>query len=71
MPDTRSLIARRWPELAWGAFAAANVGVMLWLDQWQTVPFHFVWVSLTILYHDSEVQHAQASSPPSSPKSDM
>ena len=50
MPDTRSLIARRWPELLWGAFAAANIGVMLWLDQWQTVPFHFVWVSLTILY---------------------
>jgi two-component system, OmpR family, sensor kinase len=50
MPDTRSLIARRWPELVWGVFAALNVAVMLWLDEWQTVPFHFVWVSLTILY---------------------
>jgi signal transduction histidine kinase len=50
MPATPSLIARRWPELLWGAFAAANVAVMLWLQEWQTVPFHFVWVSLTILY---------------------
>jgi two-component system OmpR family sensor kinase len=50
MPATRSLIAQRWPELLWGLFAAANVAVMLWLQEWQTVPFHFVWVSLTILY---------------------
>ena len=50
MPDTRSLIARRWPELVWGVFATLNVAVMLWLDEWQTVPFHLVWVSLTILY---------------------
>ncbi|HEY3188909.1 MAG TPA: HAMP domain-containing sensor histidine kinase [Solirubrobacteraceae bacterium] len=50
MPVIRSLVARRWPELAWAAFAAANIGVMLLLQSWQTVPFHFVWVSLTILY---------------------
>ena len=34
----------------WGLFAAANVEVMFMLDHWQTVPFHFIWVSLTILY---------------------
>ena len=50
MPGIRSLVAKRWPELAWAAFAAANVAVMLLLQSWQTVPFHFVWVSLTILY---------------------
>src|SRR4051812_50113942 len=47
---TASRISRRWPELLWAAFAAANVGVMLAVHEWQTVPFHFVWVSLTILY---------------------
>jgi signal transduction histidine kinase len=43
-------IRSRWPELVWGLFAAANVAVILVLDKWETVPFHFVWVSLTILY---------------------
>jgi signal transduction histidine kinase len=41
---------RYWPELLWGVFAAANVAFMVVVDEWQTVPFHFVWVSLTILY---------------------
>jgi signal transduction histidine kinase len=40
----------RWPELAWAAFAAVNIAVMARWQHWQTVPFHFVWVSLTILY---------------------
>ena len=38
------------PEAAWGAFAAANVALMLWSQEWETIPFHFVWVSLTLLY---------------------
>ena len=50
MPGTRSRIARRWPDLAWGAFAALNLAVMVRWHDWQTVPFHFVWVSLTLLY---------------------
>ena len=50
MPGTRSRIARRWPDLAWGAFAAVNLAVMVRWHDWQTVPFHFVWVSLTLLY---------------------
>jgi signal transduction histidine kinase len=48
--EITSLAKRRWPEIAWAAFAAANVGMMLWLRSWQTVPFHFVWLSLSILY---------------------
>lgn len=31
-------------------FAAANVAVIVTLEQYGTVPFHFVWVSLTLLY---------------------
>ena len=37
-------------DLAWGAFAAANVVAMVRWESWETVPFHFIWVSLTLLY---------------------
>jgi two-component system OmpR family sensor kinase len=37
-------------ETAWGAFALANFVALFWLLDYQTVPFHFVWVSLTLLY---------------------
>jgi signal transduction histidine kinase len=37
-------------NVAWGLFAIANlIAMWLWPD-WETVPFHFIWVSLTILY---------------------
>lgn len=41
---------RWWPELAWGAFAAVNVAAMFAVPEWETVPFHLVWISLTLLY---------------------
>jgi|1186.fasta_scaffold70198_2 two-component system OmpR family sensor kinase len=50
MPDTGSARSARWPDLAWAAFAAINIVAMVLWQDWQTVPFHFVWVSLTILY---------------------
>ena len=37
-------------DLAWVVFAAANLAAMLLLPEWETVPFHFIWVSLTLLY---------------------
>jgi signal transduction histidine kinase len=37
-------------ELLWVAFAAANLIAMLLTPDWETIPFHFIWVSLTILY---------------------
>jgi two-component system, OmpR family, sensor kinase len=37
-------------ELLWGLFAFANwVAMVLWPD-WETIPFHFVWISLTLVY---------------------
>jgi signal transduction histidine kinase len=43
-----------WPpdglELAWGAFAGANLAAMAIWPSWETIPFHFVWISLTLLY---------------------
>ena len=37
-------------ELAWFAFAVANVVAMVLWGRWETIPFHFIWVSLTLLY---------------------
>ncbi len=37
-------------EVAWVLFAAANVAVMVAWPSWETIPFHFVWISLTVLY---------------------
>jgi len=37
-------------ELAWAAFAITNYAVMIAWPSWETIPFHFVWISLTVLY---------------------
>jgi signal transduction histidine kinase len=37
-------------ELAWAAFAVANLVAMGIWPSWETIPFHFVWISLTLLY---------------------
>jgi signal transduction histidine kinase len=41
---------RYWPELAWGAFAALNFAALILIRSWETVPFHYIWVSLTLVY---------------------
>jgi signal transduction histidine kinase len=38
------------PELLFAAFTAAMVGAMYASPDWQAIPFHLVWVSLTVLY---------------------
>jgi hypothetical protein len=50
MSDIASWLRSRWVELAWGAFALVNLVAMFRLGLAQTVPFHFVWVSLTLVY---------------------
>jgi signal transduction histidine kinase len=43
--------ARRYRvELLWAIFAAANYAAMIAWPSWETIPFHFVWISLTVLY---------------------
>ncbi len=38
------------PELLWVAFAIANYAAMITWPAWETIPFHFVWISITLLY---------------------
>src|SRR5881394_491768 len=37
-------------EVGWLAFAAANLVAMAVWPSWETIPFHFIWISLTLLY---------------------
>jgi signal transduction histidine kinase len=40
----------RWLDVAWGVFSVLNLIAMQVFPTWETVPFHFIWVSITILY---------------------
>jgi len=46
--------AFRWPfawvDVAWVVFSLANLVAITVFGQWETVPFHFIWISLTLLY---------------------
>jgi signal transduction histidine kinase len=48
--EARALARRYRVELLWLAFAAANYAAMIVWPDWETIPFHFVWISLTLLY---------------------
>lgn len=37
-------------EIAWAIFACANLVAMFRFPEQATIPFHFIWVSLTLLY---------------------
>jgi signal transduction histidine kinase len=50
MSDTASWLHSHRLEVAWAGFALANFAVLVWLFNYQTVPFHLVWVSLTLVY---------------------
>jgi signal transduction histidine kinase len=39
-----------WLDIAWVVFALLNLGVMVAIPTWETIPFHFIWISLTLLY---------------------
>ena len=50
------LLALRWPfsplalDVIWAAFSALNLIAIYWFAYWETIPFHFIWISLTLLY---------------------
>jgi signal transduction histidine kinase len=39
-----------WVDAAWAVFALANLVAIVVFSHWETVPFHFIWISLTLLY---------------------
>jgi signal transduction histidine kinase len=45
-----ALLQRRPVEVAWAAFAAASLVAMQLLPDWETIPFHLIWISLTLVY---------------------
>jgi signal transduction histidine kinase len=47
---SRDALRRYRVELLWVVFAAANYAAMIAWPSWETIPFHFVWISLTLLY---------------------
>jgi signal transduction histidine kinase len=49
MPVT-AWLRRNWVEACWGLFAVANWAAMIAWPGWETIPFHFVWISLTLVY---------------------
>jgi signal transduction histidine kinase len=46
----------RWPyrpgvlDTAWAVFSLLNLVAIFWFENWETIPFHFIWISLTLLY---------------------
>jgi hypothetical protein len=39
-----------WVDVAWVLFSLLNLIAILVFSHWETVPFHFIWISLTLLY---------------------
>ena len=43
-------LRHKWLEAVWVGFAGLNVVAMVVWPTWETIPFHFIWVSLTLLF---------------------
>jgi signal transduction histidine kinase len=39
-----------WVDAAWVVFTAVNLAAIVIFAHWETIPFHFIWISLTLLY---------------------
>ena len=46
----RAFLARRWVEVLWVAFVIVNTAGIVRFSDWATVPFHFVWIGLSLMY---------------------
>jgi signal transduction histidine kinase len=36
--------------VGWGVFSVINLSAMYYFAYWETIPFHFIWISITLLY---------------------
>jgi signal transduction histidine kinase len=39
-----------WIDVVWALFSVVNLVAILVFSSWETIPFHFIWISLTLLY---------------------
>ncbi len=39
-----------WVDVVWVLFSVVNLAAILVFSSWETIPFHFIWISLTLLY---------------------
>ena len=52
----RFAVRLSWPfrpgllDAAWAVFSAINLAAILAFPGWETIPFHFIWISFTLLY---------------------
>jgi signal transduction histidine kinase len=37
-------------DIAWAVFSVINLAAIFGMPNWETIPFHFIWISLTTLY---------------------
>ena len=45
-----SFLRRYWVEIGWWFFVLVNAAAIVIFREWATVPFHFIWISLSLLY---------------------
>jgi signal transduction histidine kinase len=56
VPWRNGTAALRWPyspralDVSWALFSVLNLVAIYWFAYWETIPFHFIWISLTLLY---------------------
>jgi signal transduction histidine kinase len=46
----RNLVSLHWAEVLWALFAIVSFVALVQVEWGETVPFHFIWVSLTLVY---------------------
>ena len=50
LPSPQAQLRGGWLDLAWALFSALNLIAILKFADWETIPFHFIWISFTLLY---------------------
>jgi signal transduction histidine kinase len=49
-PSLQRALSPAGIDAAWAVFSLLNLIAIFWFENWETIPFHFIWISLTVLY---------------------
>ena len=49
-PGRGRAIGVNWVDVAWGVFSGLNLAAIILFANWETIPFHFIWISFTVIY---------------------